>query len=76
MKNAMGNSVGLTTVTLILVVVMATLDFPYKWVFFATVIGQGLLIWMVYSVLTDNYKTNKTFEDFYEDAPIRDRSTP
>jgi len=32
--------------------------------------GQVFLLIMVYKVLTDNYKTEKTFEDFYEDNPI------
>jgi hypothetical protein len=31
------------------------------------------LVLMVYKVLTDNYKTDKTFEDFYEDHPIGNR---
>jgi hypothetical protein len=30
-------------------------------------IGQILLIITVYKVLTDDYTTTKTFEDFYED---------
>jgi hypothetical protein len=49
---------------------MSSLNFPFNWVFFVTMAGQALLIWMVYKVLTDNYKTDKTFDDFYEDAPI------
>ncbi|MGY8914179.1 MAG: hypothetical protein ACKVJF_03735 [Flavobacteriales bacterium] len=59
-----------TTMVLILLTVMAALDFPFNWVFYVTVLGQALLIYMVYRVLVDDYKTDKTFEDFYEDHPI------
>jgi len=30
-------------------------------------VGQLLLIFTVYKVLVDDYTTNKTFGDFYED---------
>ena len=63
--------VGLTTILLIMVTIMVTMNFPFNWVFYTTVIGQILIVYMVYRVLTDNYTTDKTFEDFYEDAPIR-----
>ena len=62
--------VGITTILLVLVTCMATLNFSFSWVFFVTVIGQLAILVMVYKVLTDNYKTDKTFEDFYEDYPI------
>jgi hypothetical protein len=62
--------VGATTIVLILVTVMATMNFSFSWVFYITVLGQLMIVYMVYKVLTDNYKTLKTFEDFYEDYPI------
>lgn len=43
---------------------------PFGLVFYLTVLGQVLVVLMVYKVLTDNYTTNKTFEHFYEDKPI------
>jgi hypothetical protein len=46
------------------------MNMAFNWIFYATVLGQGLVLLMVYKVLTDNYKTSKTFEDFYEDRPI------
>ena len=60
----------LTTLLLITVVIFASLDFPYPVVFYLTVIGQVFLVFMVYRVLTDDYSTTKTFEDFYEDHPV------
>ncbi len=65
--------VGTTTIVLLMVTIMATMGFPFNWIFYLTVFGQIMLVYMVYRVLTDNYTTNKTFEDFYEDRPIRER---
>jgi TRAP-type C4-dicarboxylate transport system permease small subunit len=70
MKNSAMLWVGITTILLVLVTCMATLNFAFSWVFYLTVIGQVAVLIMVYKVLTDNYKTDKTFEDFYEDYPI------
>lgn len=64
--------VGTTTVVLILLTIMASMNFPFNWVFYITVIGQFMVVYMVYRVLTDKYHTDKSFEDFYEDRPIRE----
>lgn len=61
----------ITTLLLITITIMCAMNFPFNWVFYLTVIGQFLVVIMVYKVLTDNYSTNKTFEDFYEDCPIK-----
>lgn len=60
----------ITTFILISVSIMAALDVNFSWVFFTTLIGQILLVYTVYKVLIDNYKTDKTFDDWYEDKPI------
>ena len=62
--------IGITTVILVMITVMCTLDFDFSWVFYLTVIGQVFLVIMVYKVLKDNYTTDKTFDHFYEDRPI------
>lgn len=59
-----------TTLTLVTVTIMAAMNFAFNWVFYVTVLGQGMIVYMVYKVLTDDYSTEKTFEDFYEDAPV------
>lgn len=59
-----------TTLVLITVTIFATMGFPFSWIFYLTVLGQALLILSVYKVLNDDYTTDKTFEDFYEDYPI------
>lgn len=60
----------LTTIFLLLLTVGAVMGLAFNWVFYATVLGQALVVYMVYRVLTDNYRTDKTFEDFYEDWPV------
>lgn len=59
-----------TTLLLLTLVVFATMDVAFTWVFYVSCIGQVLLIYTVYRVLKDDYDTEKTFSDFYEDYPI------
>lgn len=59
--------VWITTLLLVTLTIMVTMDLPFNWVFYLSVLGQVFVVLMVYRVLTDNYSTDKTFEDFYED---------
>ena len=61
----------LTTFMLVILTIMVAMDLPFNWVFYMTCLGQVLVVVMVYKVLKDDYTTDKTFEDFYEDHPIR-----
>ena len=60
---------GLTTLILISVTIFAVMNFAFNLIFYLTVGGQILLVFAVYKILTDNYETDKTFDDFYEDRP-------
>ena len=62
--------VAITTMILLTVVIFSTMNLPFSWVFLLTTFGQVLLVITVIRVLKDNYTTDKTFEDFYEDKPI------
>ncbi len=62
--------VALTTIMLLTVTIMVSMDMPFNWVFYLTCLGQIMVAVMVYKVLTDNFTTEKTFSDFYEDHPI------
>lgn len=64
--------VAVTTLILLTVVIFSSLDLPFRWVFLLTTAGQILLVITVIRVLKDDYTTDKTFEDFYEDNPIRE----
>lgn len=71
MKISIFTYIGITTVLLFLVTILASLNFSFSWVSYLTVIGQLFVIIMVYKVLIDKYTTKKTFQDFYEDKPIK-----
>ncbi|MEJ2162682.1 MAG: hypothetical protein P8X60_05005 [Robiginitalea sp.] len=70
MKISAMNWVAITTFFLVLLTIAASMGYAFHWIFYATVLGQALVLVMVYKVLTDSYRTSKTFEDFYEDRPI------
>lgn len=63
--------VALTTLMLVTLTIMVAMDLPFNWVFYMTCLGQVFVVVMVYKVLKDDYTTDKTFDDFYEDHPIR-----
>ncbi|WP_339710383.1 hypothetical protein [uncultured Kriegella sp.] len=71
MKNTAMFWVMVTTLILVTITIMVLMDFSSNWVFYITVLGQIMVVYMVYKVLTDNYSTSKTFEDFYSDHPMR-----
>ncbi len=60
----------ITSIMLLLVTILAVMNIEFGWVFYLTCFGQIMVIIMVYKVLRDQYTTDKTFEDFYEDHPI------
>ncbi|WP_341481592.1 hypothetical protein [Christiangramia lutea] len=47
------------------------MNFSFGILFYLMCFGQMMLVFTVYKVLTDNYTTNKTFKDGYEDRPVR-----
>ncbi|MBT8261245.1 MAG: hypothetical protein KJO05_00375 [Bacteroidia bacterium] len=63
----------LTSFILLTVVLFSAMNLPFGWVFLLTTFGQVMLVVTVYKVLRDNYTTDKTFEDFYEDHPITEK---
>jgi hypothetical protein len=66
--SAMGMVVA-TTIILVLLTIIAAMGAAFNWVFLLTVSGQAMLLYTVYRVLTDDYHTDKTFDDFYGDHP-------
>ncbi|RLK03271.1 hypothetical protein [Tenacibaculum discolor] len=70
MKNPVMFWVLFVTIFLLVLTALVYTDIGFSWVFILTVIGQLLVVLMVYKVLKDHYTTDKTFEDFYEDYPI------
>ena len=70
MKPDMTFYILLSTSLLVIVAVMVFYELPFNWIFFTTLMGQISLLVMVYKILTDDYSTEKTFDDWYEDRPI------
>ncbi len=62
--------IGVTTLLLVTVAVMVFFNLRYDLVFYTVLAGQAWWLFTVYKVLTDDYSTDKTFEDWYEDHPI------
>ncbi|WP_452221840.1 hypothetical protein [Lacinutrix salivirga] len=62
-----------TTLLLITLTIMATMNMSFGWVFYTMCFGQLMVLVMVYKVLRDQYTTTKTFKHFYEDNPINYR---
>ena len=73
MKDSVYVWVLITTLALVTVTIMSVMNLPFNWIFYCTVIGQALIVIMVYKVLTDNSTTDKTLKDFYEDKSIGHR---
>ena len=69
MKTSVTQWITITTLILVTVTLFSTMNFNFSWVFFLVIFGQASLIIMVFKILKDNYTTDKTFEDFYEDRP-------
>lgn len=55
---------------MVAVAVMVYYNFSYSTVFYTVLAGQAWWILTVYKVLTEDYETDKTFDDWYEDHPI------
>jgi hypothetical protein len=62
--------VALTTLLLVTLTIMVSMNMSFSWVFYMMCLGQFFVLVMVYKVLKDKYTTSKTFADFYEDHPI------
>lgn len=70
MKNSVAFYITITTLLLVTVAVLVHYNFSLSTVLIAVLAGQAWWIFTVYKVLTDDYQTDKTFDDWYEDKPI------
>lgn len=60
----------ITTLILALVAVLVFYNFSFPLILITVLLGQAWWLLTVYKVLKDDYSTEKTFEDWYEDHPI------
>ena len=62
--------IGITTILLVTIAVLVFYNFSLEAVFYTVLAGQAWWILTVYKVLSDDYTTDKSFNDWYEDNPI------
>lgn len=60
----------ISSLILVAIAVMVFYNVSYPIVFYTVLFGQAFWLFTVYKVLTDNYSTEKTFDDWYEDHPM------
>ena len=61
----------ISSLLLVAIAVMVFYNVSYPIVFYTVLIGQAFWLFTVYKVLTDSYSTEKTFDDWYEDHPMK-----
>jgi len=72
MKNYAITLVWLTTACLFAFVVLTQLELSMPMLLSLLFAGQVLVGYTVYKVLTDKFKTNKSFKEWYEDMPKKE----
>ena len=70
MKNFTMKLVWMTTVYVFVFAALNQTNVNIRILLLMHSIGFILIPFMTYTVLTDNYTTNKTFKDWYEDHPV------
>ena len=72
MKNMAIFTVWVTTALLIVLTALSFSAIGFSWMFYLTIIGQALVVFMVYKVLKDVFTTTRTFDThFYQDSEIK-----
>jgi len=71
MKNFAIKLVWITTIYVFVFAILCQTMVSLPIMFGLYILGIVLILLMVYTVLTDKYKTSKTFKDWYEDHPIQ-----
>ncbi len=71
MKNFAIKLVWFTTVFVFIFAGLCQTNTPLPVMLSLLIIGDFLIPFMVYKVLTDKYETTKTFKDWYEDHPMK-----
>lgn len=69
MKNYAIKFVWFTTAYLVVFTALSAVGIAYPLMWGMLLVGQFLVVYMVCKVLTDDYKTDKKFRDWYSDVP-------
>ena len=71
MKNFAIKLVWFTTAYVFFFAVLNQTNVDLRIIMSLHIVGVFLIPYLTYTVLTDNYKTDKTFKDWYEDHPMK-----
>ncbi len=71
MKDGAIKWVWFTTFYLLVFVVLCQLNLGHLGYMSLLMVGQFLVLYMVYKVLTGYYRSDKTFKDWYGDRPMK-----
>lgn len=72
MKNDALKLVWMMTVCLFVFVVLSSVGVAFPVLLTMLIVGQVLLMYTVYKVLTDNFYTRRRFKDWYADMPKKE----
>jgi hypothetical protein len=70
MKNLAIKLVWFTTVFVFIFVALCQTNIALPILLSSVIFGEILILFMVYTVLTDKYTTTKTFKNWYADHPM------
>jgi len=70
----MKSTIYFTTSLAVIYTLLTQLNVPFPLIFSLFLICQGSLLYMVHHVLTDNYQTQRTFDDWYGDKDVRQKN--
>lgn len=59
-----------TTLAVVTYILFSQLSVPVPLVFLFFIICTALMLYMIYRILKDPYKTQKTFSDWYQDKDL------
>lgn len=59
------------TLFVVFYTITTQLTVPFPFVFLLFLASQALLLYMIWRILRDPYKTEKVFDDWYEDKEIK-----
>lgn len=72
MRNSPILFVIIASIWLLILVILAQTDISFGWLFYLTISGQAFFLVVVYKVLKAPYKSNRTFDDFYQDHDVNE----
>lgn len=71
MKNFAIKLAWFTTIYIVLFAILCQTKVSFSFIMILYLLGTCLMLFLVYTVLHEDYKTQKTFKDWYQDCPSK-----